>query len=63
MAEPVKTPPFLPEHYWVRNKVVRTATTSKRPSVGPGRARGICLRASLWTCGLYELLTNAETRH
>jgi hypothetical protein len=39
LAESLRTPPFLLEHYDIRTKVIRTATASERPSVGPGRAR------------------------
>jgi len=47
-AEPARTPPFQLEHYPIRTKVIRTATASERPSVGPGRARDMSLRASLY---------------
>ena len=46
MAESERTPPSLLEHYYVRTKVIRKATASERPSVGPGRARDKSLRAS-----------------
>ena len=35
MAEPARTPPFLPERRYLRTKAVRTATASERPSIGP----------------------------
>src|SRR5262245_44281508 len=63
MAEPLRTPPFLLEHY-VRNKAIRTATASERPSVGPGRARGYePARIPLWPPGQHEAPTNDEPRH
>ena len=46
MAEPSWTPPFLLERYYLQTKTICAATASKRPSVGPGRARGESLRAS-----------------
>ena len=46
MAEPPWTPPFLLECHYLQTKVICTATASKRPAVGPGRARGESLRAS-----------------
>ncbi len=50
MAESVRTPPFLLERHYLQTKIICTATTSKRPSVGLGRARGESLRASLNGC-------------
>jgi hypothetical protein len=45
-------------------KVVRVATASERPSVGPGRARGDePARILLWHPGQYEVPTNDEPRH
>ena len=56
MAEPLRTPPFLLERSYVRTKVIRTATASERPSVGPGRARGDePARIPLWPPGQYEI--------
>jgi hypothetical protein len=46
MAEPGWAPPFLLECHYLQTKVICTATASKRPSVGLGRARGESLRAS-----------------
>lgn len=46
MVESSRTPPFLLEHRYLQTKVICTATASKRPSVGLGRARGERLRAS-----------------
>jgi hypothetical protein len=40
MAESARTPPFLPEHYYLRTKAARAATASERPSIGLDRARG-----------------------
>jgi hypothetical protein len=45
MAESARTPPFLPERYYLRTKVVRTATASKRPSIGPIARVAMSLRA------------------
>jgi hypothetical protein len=50
MAESARTPPFLLERHYLQTKVICKATTSKRPSVGLGRARGESLRASLNGC-------------
>jgi hypothetical protein len=45
-------------------KVVRVATASERPSVGPGRARGDePARILLWHPGRHEVPTNDEPRH
>jgi len=45
-------------------KVVRVATASERPSVGPGRARGNePARLLLWHPGQYKVPTNDEPRH
>src|SRR5271166_5713805 len=64
MAESARTPPFLPERYYLRTKAVRTATTSERPSVGPDRARGNePARIPQWHPGQHEVLTNNEPRH
>jgi hypothetical protein len=60
MAEPTWTPPFLPEHY-LQTKVICTATASKRPSAGPGRARGESLRASSRPPGGNEVQTKRCT--
>jgi hypothetical protein len=46
MVESSRTPPFLLECRYLQIKATCTATASKRPSVGPGRARGESLRAS-----------------
>ncbi len=63
MAEPSRTPPFLLEQHYVRTKVIRTATASERPSVGPGRARDIePARIPLWPPGQHEVPTNDEPR-
>jgi hypothetical protein len=56
MAESVRTPPFLPERYYLRTKVVRAATASERPSIGPVARVATSLRASLNG-------TPASTRH
>ena len=45
---PKRTPPFLLEHYDIRTKVIRTATASERPSVGPVARVTMSLRASLY---------------
>jgi hypothetical protein len=64
MAESPRTPPFLLDHYYVRTKVIRTATASERPSVGPGRARdNEPARIPLWPPGQYEVPVNEEPRH
>jgi len=63
-AESAGTPPFLPEHDYLRTKAVRAATTSERPSVGPDRARGIePARIPQWHPGQYEAQSNNEPRH
>jgi hypothetical protein len=63
-AEPARTPPFLLEHYSIRTKVIRTATASERPSVGPGHARDYePARIPLWPPGQHEVSTNDEPRH
>jgi hypothetical protein len=46
MVESSRTPPFLLEHRYLQTNVICTATASKRPSIGLGRARGESLRAS-----------------
>jgi len=59
----LRTPPFLLEHYPIRTKVVRTATASERPSVGPGRARDDKpARIPLWPPGQHEVPTNGQPR-
>jgi hypothetical protein len=64
MAESGRTPPFLLEHNSVRTKVIRTATASERPSVGPGRARdNEPARIPQWPPGQHEASTNDEPRH
>ena len=45
MAEPARTPPFLPERFYLRTKVIRTATASERPSIGPVARVAMSLRA------------------
>jgi hypothetical protein len=45
MAEPARTPPFLPESDYLRTKLVRTATTLERPSTGPVARVAMSLRA------------------
>lgn len=53
-AESARTPPFLLEHHYVRTKVIRIATASERPSVGPDRARDNEPARILWPPGQYE---------
>jgi hypothetical protein len=65
MAEPLRTPPSLLEHESMRTRN-RTATASKRPSVGDlGRARDESLRASQGRTGRRELslLTNLANQY
>ena len=47
MAESARTPPFLPERYYLRTKVVHAATASERPSIGPVARVATSLRAPL----------------
>jgi len=64
MAESVKTPPFLPEHHYLRTKAVRVATASKRPSVGlRSHAWQRACAHPPWHSSRYEVLTNDEPRH
>src|SRR5512139_3961448 len=64
MAEPSRAPPFLLERFYLRTKVIRTATASERPSVGPGRARdNEPARIPLWPPGQYEVRPNDEPRY
>ena len=52
----MRTPPFLLEHYYVRTKVIRTATASERPSAGSDRARdNEPARIPLWPPGQHEV--------
>ena len=54
----------LLEHDYLRTKVVRAATASKRPSVGPDRTRGNePARILLWHPGQFEVPTNDQPRH
>jgi hypothetical protein len=63
-AEPLRTPPFLLEHFYGRTKVIHPATASERPSAGPGRARNNELaRIPLRPPGQHEVRTNDEPRH
>ena len=45
MAEPSRTPPFLPECDYGRTKVVRGVAASERPSIGPVARVAMSLRA------------------
>ena len=48
---------------YVQTKVIRTATASERPSVGPGRARdNEPARIPLWPPGQHEVPTNGKPR-
>ena len=48
---------------YVQTKVIRTATASERPSVGPGRARDDKpARIPLWPPGQHEVPINEEPR-
>src|SRR5882757_1630273 len=68
-AESGRTPPFparalLHTDQGYAPRVIRTATASERPSVGPGRARGVePARIPLWPPGQHEVPTNDEPRH
>src|SRR6201999_3419856 len=63
MAEPLRPPPFLLVRQLLQTKVIRTATASRRPSIGLGRARGESLRASSRPTGRCKVPTNGVPRH
>src|SRR5882757_5021594 len=68
-AESGRTPPFparalLHTDQGYAPQLIRTATASERPSVGPGRARGVePARIPLRPPGQHEVPTNDEPRH